>query len=78
LGILFKDELNFISQNIELFLEKQPAVILAINSDTTIVSQMMAVRRMMHEATKYDEQQRQIERMSAVDPRSLIGGYVRQ
>jgi hypothetical protein len=71
LELLFKKELSFIAENVELFLNQQPEVVLAINSDTVIVSMMLAVRRMMHEAAKHDEQQRETERINAVSPESL-------
>lgn len=71
LEILFKKELDFIASNVELFLNQQPEVVLAINSDTVIVSMMLAVRRMMHEAAKRDEQQREIECANAISPQNL-------
>jgi hypothetical protein len=72
LELLFKEELAFISKHKFLFLEKQPEIIFAINTDSVIVKQMLAVRDMMENVRKQEEQEKE---QAKFDPASLTGSH---
>jgi hypothetical protein len=62
LKLIFTEELEFIKQHRNIFLEKHPDVIFAINSSTFTVAQLQAVQGMINEVARLEAHDAEVKR----------------
>jgi hypothetical protein len=59
LKLVFKEEMEFLATHRWLFLENQCDIIFAIGTDNLNISQLQAIRKMMEQVRKMEEQEKQ-------------------